>query len=114
MHLSLAGPGGAAGEPEASAVARLPGGGGASCRGTARARRRVRPCEPEPRPVRAGASAWHGPRDPARTLRGAVPLLLILIFIVVPIVEIFVIIQVGEAIGPLWTVALLIADSILG
>jgi UPF0716 protein FxsA len=43
-----------------------------------------------------------------------VPLLLILIFIVVPIVEIFVIIQVGEAIGPLWTVALLIADSILG
>jgi UPF0716 protein FxsA len=43
-----------------------------------------------------------------------VPLLLFLIFIVVPIVEIYVIIQVGQAIGPLWTVALLIADSILG
>ena len=42
------------------------------------------------------------------------PLLLFLIFIVVPIVEIYVIIQVGQAIGPLWTVALLIADSILG
>jgi UPF0716 protein FxsA len=42
------------------------------------------------------------------------PLLLILLFIVVPIVEIYVIIQVGQAIGALWTVALLIADSILG
>jgi UPF0716 protein FxsA len=40
--------------------------------------------------------------------------LLILLFIVVPIVEIYVIIQVGQAIGPLWTVALLILDSILG
>jgi UPF0716 protein FxsA len=41
-------------------------------------------------------------------------LLLVLLFIVVPIVEIYVIIQVGEAIGALWTVALLVADSILG
>src|SRR4051794_25225296 len=41
-------------------------------------------------------------------------LLLLLIFIVVPIVEIYVIIQVGQAIGALWTVALLIADSIAG
>lgn len=40
--------------------------------------------------------------------------LLILLFIVVPIAEIYVIIKVGEAIGALWTVALLIADSILG
>ncbi|HKE78459.1 MAG TPA: FxsA family protein [Solirubrobacteraceae bacterium] len=39
---------------------------------------------------------------------------LVLLFIVVPIVEIYVIIQVGEAIGALWTIALLIADSILG
>jgi UPF0716 protein FxsA len=39
---------------------------------------------------------------------------LILLFIVVPIVEIYVIIQVGQAIGPWWTIALLIADSILG
>src|SRR5919197_313127 len=40
--------------------------------------------------------------------------ILLLLFIVVPIVEIYVIIQVGQAIGALWTIALLIADSILG
>jgi UPF0716 protein FxsA len=39
---------------------------------------------------------------------------LLLLFIVVPIVEIYVIIQVGQAIGALWTIVLLIADSILG
>lgn len=39
---------------------------------------------------------------------------LVLLFIVVPIAEILVLIQVGQAIGPWWTVALLIADSILG
>jgi len=41
-------------------------------------------------------------------------LFLLFLFIVVPIVEIYVIIQVGQAIGALWTVALLVADSILG
>ena len=40
--------------------------------------------------------------------------LLLLLFLIVPIVEIYVIIQVGQAIGPLWTVALLLADSIAG
>jgi UPF0716 protein FxsA len=40
--------------------------------------------------------------------------LLVLLFVVVPIVELFVIIQVGEAIGVLPTIALLIADSVLG
>src|SRR6476469_7727688 len=40
--------------------------------------------------------------------------LLVLLFVVVPIVEIYVIIQVGQAIGPWWTIALLIADSIIG
>ena len=40
--------------------------------------------------------------------------LLVLLFILVPIAEIYVIIQVGQAIGPWWTIALLIADSILG
>jgi len=40
--------------------------------------------------------------------------LLILLFIVVPIAEIYVIIQVGQAIGALWTIALLIADAVLG
>jgi UPF0716 protein FxsA len=40
--------------------------------------------------------------------------LLLLLFIVVPIVELYVILQVGEAIGVVPTVALLIADSVLG
>jgi UPF0716 protein FxsA len=40
--------------------------------------------------------------------------LLVLLFILVPIAEIYVIIQVGQAIGALPTVALLILDSILG
>jgi UPF0716 protein FxsA len=35
-------------------------------------------------------------------------------FIVVPLVEIFVLIQVGQVIGAWWTIALLIADSIFG
>jgi UPF0716 protein FxsA len=39
---------------------------------------------------------------------------LVLLFIVVPIAELFVIIQVGEAIGIWWTLALLVADSLLG
>ncbi|MGH2919471.1 MAG: FxsA family protein [Solirubrobacteraceae bacterium] len=42
------------------------------------------------------------------------PLLLFLIFIVVPIAELYVLIQVGQAIGALPTIGLLIADSILG
>jgi UPF0716 protein FxsA len=42
------------------------------------------------------------------------PLLLVILFIVVPIAELFVIIQVGEAIGVWLTIALLIADSVLG
>jgi UPF0716 protein FxsA len=39
---------------------------------------------------------------------------LVLLFIVVPIAELFVLIQVGNAIGIWLTIALLIADSILG
>ena len=40
--------------------------------------------------------------------------LLVLLFIIVPIAEIYVIIQVGQAIGVGWTILLLIADSIIG
>ena len=40
--------------------------------------------------------------------------LVLLAFILVPIVEIYVIIQVGQVIGAWWTVLLLIADSIFG
>jgi len=41
-------------------------------------------------------------------------LVLVLLFIVMPIAEIYVIIQVGQAIGALWTIGLLIADSVVG
>ena len=40
--------------------------------------------------------------------------LLLLIFIVVPIAELAVIIQVGQEIGVWWTIAILVADSVLG
>jgi UPF0716 protein FxsA len=39
---------------------------------------------------------------------------LVVLFIVVPIVELYVIIQVGQAIGVLPTLALLLADALLG
>lgn len=42
------------------------------------------------------------------------PWLLVLAFVLVPIAEIYLIIQVGQVIGAWWTVVLLIADSIFG
>ena len=42
------------------------------------------------------------------------PLLLFIAFIVVPIVELFVIIQVGQVIGPWYTIAILIGVSVAG
>ena len=42
------------------------------------------------------------------------PLLIATLFILVPIAEIWVIVQVGEVIGVWWTIALLIGDSLLG
>jgi UPF0716 protein FxsA len=42
------------------------------------------------------------------------PVFLVLVFILVPLAEILVILQVGEAIGGWWTAALLVADSLLG
>src|SRR5438067_3105596 len=41
-------------------------------------------------------------------------LLLILVFIALPIAELYVIIKVGEAIGALPTIAILVADSLIG
>jgi UPF0716 protein FxsA len=44
-----------------------------------------------------------------------VPLLaLIALFIVVPLAELYVILKVGDAIGVVWTILLLAADSLLG
>jgi UPF0716 protein FxsA len=42
------------------------------------------------------------------------PFLLIALFIAIPIAELAVIIQVGQAIGVWWTIAILVADSVLG
>ena len=39
---------------------------------------------------------------------------IVLLFILVPLVELYAIIKVGEAIGVWWTIALLLADSFLG
>jgi len=41
-------------------------------------------------------------------------MLLLTAFILVPVVEIWVIIQIGHVIGPWWTVLLLIADAVFG
>lgn len=41
-------------------------------------------------------------------------LVLVLLFIVVPIVELYVLIQIGQAIGALPAIALLILDSVIG
>ena len=46
--------------------------------------------------------------------RGFSGWLLALIFFGVPLLEIVVLIRVGQAIGPWWTILLLIADSLLG
>jgi len=43
-----------------------------------------------------------------------VPLVLVLGFLLIPLIEIYLIIQVGQAIGAGWTILLLIADSVLG
>lgn len=48
------------------------------------------------------------------TGRGWVRLLMVALFIGVPLLEIFVLIQVGQVIGPWWTILLLVLDSILG
>lgn len=39
---------------------------------------------------------------------------LLIAFVVVPIIEIYVLIQVGQVIGPWWTILLLILDSAVG
>ena len=43
-----------------------------------------------------------------------VPVLLVLVFVVVPLAELFVLIQVGQEIGALPTIGILVVDSILG
>lgn len=42
------------------------------------------------------------------------PVLLLLVLIAIPLVEIYVIIQVGHAIGAWWTLLLLVAETVVG
>lgn len=48
------------------------------------------------------------------TRRRPIGWFLLVAFVVVPVVEIYVLIQVGQVIGAWWTIVLLILDSILG
>lgn len=47
-------------------------------------------------------------------LRRSTRWLLFVLFVVVPLVELYVLIQVGQLIGAWWTILLLVLDSILG
>ena len=48
-------------------------------------------------------------------LRGGWPLALFLVLLVaVPILEVYVLVQVGERIGAVWTVLILVAEAVLG
>ena len=53
------------------------------------------------------------PEAPRRR-RGWVKWALVAAFVVVPLVEIWTIIQIGQVVGPWWTIALLVLDSIIG
>ncbi|MGH3352192.1 MAG: FxsA family protein [Nocardioides sp.] len=48
------------------------------------------------------------------TRRRRLSWVLILLFLVIPLAELFVLIQVGQVIGVWWTILLLVADSIFG
>ncbi|WP_395658037.1 FxsA family protein [Nocardioides sp.] len=48
------------------------------------------------------------------TRRRAVPAVLFTVFVLLPLLEIYVIVQVGQVIGAWWTILLLVADSLFG
>ena len=53
------------------------------------------------------------PAGPRRRRRWVRPVLAVA-FVVVPLVEIWAILQVGQLVGPWWTIVLLVLDSMLG
>ena len=55
-----------------------------------------------------------GPRPGPRRRRRWVRPALAVAFVVVPLVEIWAILQVGQLVGPWWTIVLLVLDSLLG
>jgi UPF0716 protein FxsA len=48
------------------------------------------------------------------TRRRLLPWLLVVVFVLVPLAEIYVLVQVGQVIGAWWTILLLLADGLLG
>jgi UPF0716 protein FxsA len=46
--------------------------------------------------------------------RRMIPLLLLTVFVLMPLLEIYVIVQVGQVIGAWWTILLLVVDSVFG
>lgn len=55
-----------------------------------------------------------GSTRPARRRRAWVRPLLAVAFVAVPLAEIWVILQVGQLVGPWWTIVLLVLDSLVG
>ncbi|MCY7395020.1 MAG: FxsA family protein [Nocardioides sp.] len=55
-----------------------------------------------------------GPHPPHPRRRRLLPWVLVALFVVVPLVEIYTLIQVGQVIGVWWTIGLLVLDSIIG
>lgn len=53
------------------------------------------------------------PRTPTRR-RGWVRPVLVAAFVLIPLAEIWAILQVGQLVGPWWTIALLVLDSMVG
>ncbi|CAA9326773.1 MAG: hypothetical protein AVDCRST_MAG34-29 [uncultured Nocardioidaceae bacterium] len=50
-----------------------------------------------------------------RDLRRGLPWgVLALLFVVVPLAELFLLIQLGQVVGPWWTILILLADAVLG
>lgn len=60
------------------------------------------------------STAGPGRTAPAGRRRRALPWVLVVLFVVVPLVEIYTLIQVGQVIGGWWTIALLILSSVVG
>ena len=55
-----------------------------------------------------------GPRRTPTRRRGWVRPVLVAAFVLVPLVEIWAFMQVGQLVGPWWTIALLVLDSMVG
>ncbi len=49
-----------------------------------------------------------------RGTRSSTRWVLFVLFVVVPLVEVYVLVQVGQVIGAWWTIALLVLDSLIG